>query len=410
MSEIENITKDEPDHESELAADSGTTQPSPALEPVARKASPFRLYSAREILARPEPVYLVRGFLHAGSASMMFGYYGEGKTTVAQDLAFAIGSGLPWHGHEVHQGPVVYIAAEDDAFLGRQIRAWTQDRQIDELPDVRFIPAAPQLARGDVDDVIRQMGTLPTPPVLVIIDTFSATFVGFDENTQKDESKFNDAVNKIRRERGSAVMLIHHSGKKRDTERGNTALGANCDLMLKVEMVAATMKASPVRALALPRASCAQEDMRVGSGGSRSTSIVKITCTKNRRGPRHPPISFALKPVTIADVRDEFDDPIVTCVLDDVRGVGAGGASELTDNDRALLEVLAKLSAGSGGNVITSTAWEQASGKTSSTYHRSRRPLVEGEYVMYSVSPKGYTLSAKGAAEVGPKNMGGTAA
>jgi hypothetical protein len=368
--------------------------------------SRFRLYTAAQIIQRPEPQFLIRGILHTGSAAMAFGHYGEGKTMLGQDLAFSIGEGLPWHGHEVQQGPVVYIAAEDDAFLGRQIRAWNQEHGLtNPCPNVYFLPAAPQLAAGDVYEVLQQIHALPSAPVLIVIDTLSATFVGSDENTQKDTSRFNDAVNKMRRETGAAVLTIHHTGKNRESERGSTALGANCDLILKVEMStnAAPRTKEATTPARQPRqfVSLSPDDMRDGPTPPKTTSTITITCTKNRRGSRHPRITLALKPVEVDGMVDEYGDPISACVLVDTdpRDVKAGICSDaLSDKDRTLLEVLDRLMTMQHADTIRSRVWEAGSGLKERTFHRSRDRLLAGQYV--SQTTKGYQLTDKGRAEL----------
>jgi hypothetical protein len=365
----------------------------------------FRLYTAAEIIQRPEPPYLIRGILHTGSAAMVFGYYGEGKTTLAQDLAFSIGAGLSWHGHDVRQGTVVYIAAEDDAFLGRQIRAWCQEHGLTDSGclNVYFLPAAPQLAAGDVHEVLQQIHALPLAPVLIAIDTLSATFVGSDENTQKDTSRFNDAVNTMRRETGATVLTIHHTGKNRESERGSTALGANCDLILKVEM--STKEALRIKGATTPAqqprqfVSLSPDDMREGSTPPKTTSTITITCTKNRRGPRHPRMTLALKPVVIDGMVDEYGDPITACVLiqPDSKDVKAGILSDaLNHKERALLEVLDRLMVTHHTDTIRSGVWEGGSNVKGTSFQRARRELDALQYV--TNTSKGYQFTDKGRA------------
>ena len=41
--------------------------------------------------------------------AILYGPPGAGKSFVALDFALSVASGRAWHGHEVRQGPVLYV-------------------------------------------------------------------------------------------------------------------------------------------------------------------------------------------------------------------------------------------------------------------------------------------------------------
>jgi predicted transcriptional regulator len=58
--------------------------------------------------------------------------------------------------------------------------------------------------------------------------------VGGDENSAKDVGKAIAGADRLRQEFGCAVLLVHHTGKNGDQERGSSALRAAADAMLKL--------------------------------------------------------------------------------------------------------------------------------------------------------------------------------
>ena len=69
-------------------------------------------HSLADLRNRPYVEDIVAGHLPKTSFAVLYGPAGGGKTFAAIDIALSIASGIPWHGHAVEQGPIVYIAAE----------------------------------------------------------------------------------------------------------------------------------------------------------------------------------------------------------------------------------------------------------------------------------------------------------
>jgi hypothetical protein len=195
---------------------------------------PLRLLSRDALDTLPDPHWLIDGILPLEGSTVMFGPSGVGKTFLALDMASSICTGSEWHNRAVIAGPVVYMTAEGLGGLKLRIRAWeTIHRQ--KATDFWVIPDAPQFARAiDQTRLLQTLSALPKWPVLVIVDTFARHFVGLNENLASDVGLFIGSLDVIRRDYKCATLLIHHSGKAADLERGSTALRASADTMISV--------------------------------------------------------------------------------------------------------------------------------------------------------------------------------
>jgi hypothetical protein len=58
--------------------------------------------------------------------------------------------------------------------------------------------------------------------------------LGGDENSARDMGLFIAACNAIQRSTGAAVLVVHHTGKNRSTERGSSALRGGADSMIEL--------------------------------------------------------------------------------------------------------------------------------------------------------------------------------
>jgi DNA-binding transcriptional ArsR family regulator len=128
----------------------------------------------------------------------------------------------------------VFIAAEGAGGLHRRAEAWQVARQRgdDPLDAIRFLPEAVNfLDPRERDRARRTIDTLAEPPSLIVVDTMARTMVGGDENAARDVGLFVDAIDALRNETDSAALVVHHTGKSGDDERGSSALRGAADLM-----------------------------------------------------------------------------------------------------------------------------------------------------------------------------------
>jgi hypothetical protein len=98
---------------------------------------------------------------------------------------------------------------------------------------VQFLPSAVQLHdAGQVVEFIASMHEDGIRPMLVVIDTLARCFVGGDENSAAAMGLFIEAAEDIRRATDATVLLVHHTNKMGEVERGSIALRGAVDTML----------------------------------------------------------------------------------------------------------------------------------------------------------------------------------
>lgn len=316
------------------------------------RPSRFRTLSDSEIEDLPLPDQLIDGMLVSGSLAVLYGPPGGGKSFLALAWALSVAGGVPWNTRAVKSGPVLYVAAEGSAGIGLRVRAWKAANLVTGSVGVHFLPVPvsmsdPAEVGKFIVDAIRP---LPAPPALIIVDTLARCLIGGDENSTKDMSAFIAGVDRLREETGAAVLVIHHSNKSGDQERGNTALRGAADTMM-------LLKTEDDRAL--------------------------LTCEKQKDMPAFERVALRLVPV------------LESCVL-----VGADFAPHQTSDalTSKQLEALDLFRTHFPSDGVTATDWLDVSGFPKRTFFDARKALVARGYVQEPQQTRGgrYTLTAKG--------------
>ena len=76
----------------------------------------------------------------------------------------------------------------------------------------------------DVQTFIAALQRLPAPPVLLVIDPLSRCFVGGNQRDETDVGLFLEGLEQVRRTIGCAILVLHHSTKDGESDRGSPAL------------------------------------------------------------------------------------------------------------------------------------------------------------------------------------------
>src|SRR5207247_8975418 len=86
----------------------------------------FKILSREEILADPEPEWLIEGLYTQDSLAEVFGNPEAYKTFFALAVAFSVATGKPLLGacNVMRTGDVVYIYGEGGRGIGKRLRAW----------------------------------------------------------------------------------------------------------------------------------------------------------------------------------------------------------------------------------------------------------------------------------------------
>ena len=192
-----------------------------ALTTPADYTGPYAVVSPETMMHQPQMPSYIKGLLPKGSLSMMFGDSTSGKSFLALDIACAIARGVPWHGHKVRQGRVIYVVAEGAGSFGKRIHAYCHDRRVDGAvvaTHLGMISAAPNMLDPEnVAELIKAIRAAGGAD-LIILDTWAQVTAGANENDGQDMGKAIKHANIVRQLAGCDVLLIHHPGK--DLSRG----------------------------------------------------------------------------------------------------------------------------------------------------------------------------------------------
>lgn len=252
----------------------------------------------------PPPEPLIHGYLNLDSAARLTGASGTGKTFGAISMAAAVATGRDWFGHQVRQGPVVYLAAEGVRGLNPRIEAWERrnDTNLDGEPFYLY-PEAVQTNHATDWDVWVEI-CAEIKPVLIILDTQARVTVGVEENSNSDMARVVNAVDALKRATGACVLLIHHTGHEHERARGASAVKGAMDtellMVLKGEL-----------------------DVRLPADGPWDEQVwtvnqIELRTDKQKDSEPTAPRSFYLHRVALDDMFDAMGAPMNSAVLTEV--------------------------------------------------------------------------------------------
>lgn len=183
-------------------------------------------------LSTPPIVFLVDGILVSGSATLFSAREKAGKGLFLIDLAISVANGAPFLDRAVMEGPVIYMALEENAST-LQNRILARDNgeggypfylvRLDGSDDGQQF----QLDRNeDIAGLLELIEEIQ--PVLVIIDTLREAHSG-RENESDDMAPRLRAIRAVSHQTNTAIIVSHHAGKASGSYRGSTAIRASFD-------------------------------------------------------------------------------------------------------------------------------------------------------------------------------------
>ena len=187
------------------------------------------------------PEWIIDGLLEHNTFSVCFGAPAAGKTFLVLDMALCIAAGRPFHGHEVKQGPVFYIAGEGHNGFARRAAAWSKhnDVSLKGLPffkSSRSIVLTDESSVDEMMEIITQMVEAHGEPQMIVVDTLARAMGAADENSTKEMGAAIQAVDNIRDEYDCTVLAVHHTGHgNKDRARGSSALLGAVDAEFMVD-------------------------------------------------------------------------------------------------------------------------------------------------------------------------------
>lgn len=308
----------------------------------------FTIRTEEDLAVLPPPEWLLPGELMRGGFHLIYGASGSGKTFHSIDRALRAAA---------EGARCLYIATEDLTGLKMRVAAWRYFHR-DAPGRIIWLEMPQGLDLASVTQVDELVSTLTGIGLdLITLDTLREAHTG-DENSSQDMAAVNRAVQRLIRETGAAVDLVHHTGVNEGRERGSTALGANCDLKWKV---------------------------------SSEDALITVSCEKFRHGPPFPSRCYRIVPV----VGVESGAILLPASMTTSRG-----DAPLSPAQVKILEVLA-LSVFDGKGART-TQIAEAAALTNATLYRALSALKNRGYLNQGAKGDPYTLTPAGRAALGP--------
>lgn len=182
------------------------------------------LIHVSDLKKQPLISWLVPGEIPERGLIVLYGPSGIGKSFVALDYAMNL----------AQSSSVVYVAAEGESGYLMRTAAWCNHHKVnDESLKLNFymniVSLLDKTERAMFTDTLR-----PVKPKLIIVDTLALCMLPGDENSTRDMGLFIKASKELRNALDCAVILVHHTNKEGRAERGNSALRAASDTMIRV--------------------------------------------------------------------------------------------------------------------------------------------------------------------------------
>jgi len=181
------------------------------------------LIHARDLGTLPPIKWIIPGEIPDQGLTIVYGPSGVGKSFFVLDYALRIAQYLK----------VLYIAAEGEGGFRTRVQAW-QTHYKQDVGELHFYMNVAAL----LDDKERAafMGQILdfVKPQVLIVDTVAHCMLPGNENDTRDMGLFIRAAKGIQKAYQTAVILVHHTNKEGQQERGSGALRAAADSMIKL--------------------------------------------------------------------------------------------------------------------------------------------------------------------------------
>jgi hypothetical protein len=189
--------------------------------------------------------WVVEDVIPMGEATLMFGDSGSGKSFVSFDIAMHIVRGLPYYGHNVEPGLVVYVAAEGALGFAKRKKAYALQHQLADDAAFPFylITRRPDFFANDTDtaalieEIHAVAAMYKVPLIMIVLDTLSALAPGMNENASQDISAVRRRIVRIQEEFFVSILLVHHKPKNGSTPRGHGSLTADFETTIELEVL-----------------------------------------------------------------------------------------------------------------------------------------------------------------------------
>ncbi len=218
-------------------------------QPIEEKpiGSSFPPLTFQDLLNLPPKQWLIDQVFGAGDIGVIYGPPGCGKTFVVIDLIMSACTGRSWAMRFNASRPlnVAYCAGEGIGGLPSRFQAAAAFYNVSSLPNFTFFKSTPQLYNETEDhskDILqfaiewkaRQLAGEAEQLDILVIDTLHTASEGADENSSKEMGLILKACRQTMEMLGCTILLVHHTTKSGETERGSSSLRGAMDFMLRI--------------------------------------------------------------------------------------------------------------------------------------------------------------------------------
>lgn len=179
----------------------------------------------------PESEPLVGTLVGRGQTAMIVAESNTGKTFLTVAMAHAVATGVPFAGHAVHQGRVLFVIGEDENGMKSRMEAVQTARgaiDVDMLDLVR-VPFNLNDERA-VEMVEEKVRTREY--ALIVLDPLARFIVDMDENDPTGMGVAMATLDRLRRANDQASIVVAHHTNKGGGYRGATSIYAAMDTVV----------------------------------------------------------------------------------------------------------------------------------------------------------------------------------
>lgn len=198
--------------------------------------------SAADLLANrpPRPPDLIQGMLTKGCKAFLAAPSKARKTWFQLHLALCISHGIPWFGHAVEQGRVVYVNTELQPWgIAERIDAVRKKMQIyspsENLILLNLVGHQITIEKLEAELRLRCRGDVQ----MIIIDPLYKLLGDRSENDASDMADLLGRIEAIAHSCGAAMFIAHHFAKGNASEKevidraaGSGTIGRDADLII----------------------------------------------------------------------------------------------------------------------------------------------------------------------------------
>lgn len=201
-------------------------------------AQPKPLFVPLDQIEIKKPQWLIEDLLERDSLAIVFGASGTYKTFVVIDMALSVAMGKDYHGRNVHQGTVVFIAGEGDAGFSRRTAAWFCHHGLEQT-GIPFLKSngGIVLSEDRMEEITRHLDAVQAHHGkldLICLDTLDRTIEGVEDNND-DTKRYLDFCDQLRVRYATTVLVVAHTGHQAPNRaKGSTKLKDRMDASYQV--------------------------------------------------------------------------------------------------------------------------------------------------------------------------------